>query len=201
MNAPETQPELPADDTEKIEKMVTMTVAAAKGLVPLGQVMLPLAQIANSDLAPPEARRLAAALNRIVKGERDPLALAEGLTPAFAETLWEALAQIEAPLPEVDEADRQPLTFEALIEKVAEACTGEVMLWQRLWNFTEELATDERLSPAMRSLGTVLRKILAGERQSYLLDELVEEHRWAVAQLLAWLNEQSATPGGISFHR
>lgn len=201
MNAPETQPELPADDTEKIEKMVTMTVAAAKGLVPLGQVMLPLAQIANSDLAPPEARRLAAALNRIVKGERDPLALAEGLTPAFAETLWEALAQIEAPLPEVDEADRQPLTFEALIEKVAEACTGEVMLWQRLWNFTEELATDERLSPAMRSLGTVLRKILAGERQSYLLDELVEEHRWAVAQLLAWLNEQAATPGGISFHR
>lgn len=195
MNAPETQPELPADDTEKIEKMVTMTVAAAKGLVPLGQVMLPLAQIANSDLAPPEARRLAAALNRIVKGERDPLALAEGLTPAFAETLWEALAQIEAPLPEVDEADRQPLTFEALIEKVAEACTGEVMLWQRLWNFTEELATDERLSPAMRSLGTVLRKILAGERQSYLLDELVEEHRWAVAQLLAWLNEQTATPG------
>jgi len=194
MNKPETQPELPADDTEKIEKMVTMTVAAAKGIMPLGQVMLPLAQIANSDLAPPEARRLAAALNRIVKGERDPLALAEGLTPAFAELIWDTLARIEAPLPEVDEADREPLTFEALIEKVAEACSGEVMLWQRLWDFTEELATDNRLSPAMRALGGVLRKILAGERQSYLLDELAEEHLWAVAQLLAWLNEQAVAP-------
>ena len=179
---------------EKIEKMITMTVAAAKGIAPIGQVAMPLAQIVQSELAPPEARDLAKALSCILQGERDPITLAEDLSPEFAELIWETLAQIEAPLPEPDDVEREEISFEELIEKVAAACTGEVMLWQRLWEFTEELATDERLSPDMQALGRVLRKILAGERQPHVLDELSSEHRWAIEQLLDWLNAQAIGP-------
>ena len=186
----------PIDDnpTEKIEKMVTMTVAAAKGVAPLGQVVLPLTQIAHGDLAPPEARQLAQVLLRILKGEHDPLVLAEELTPELAEIVWEALEQIEAPLPEPDEESREALTFEQLVEKVAEACSGEVRLWQQLWDFTAELAADATLPPEIQALGSVLRRILAGERQKYLLAELAPEHRWAVEQLLDWLIERAVKP-------
>jgi hypothetical protein len=179
---------------EKIEKMVTLTISAAKGLAPIGQVMLPIAQIARSPLAPPEARDLAEALSRILRGERDPIALVEKLTPEFTEIVWEALEQIEAPLPAWDEAGREALTFEQLIEKVAEACTGEVMLWQRLWTFTGELAADTTLPPEVQALGQALRRILAGERQKYVLDELSPQHRWAIEQLLDWLVAQSTVP-------
>jgi hypothetical protein len=185
------------DDTyiEKIEKMVTMTVAAAKGIVPVGQVALPLAQIANGDLAPPEARAFARALSRILQGERDPANLVTELTLELAEVLRDTLAQIDAPLPEADEAEPVGLTFEELVEKVAEACSGEVMLWQQLWSLTQQLADDSSLPPEIRSLGAVLRRILAGERQTFILDELAPEHRWAVEQLLDWLNRRAVTPG------
>ncbi len=186
----------PHDDNydEKIEKMVTLTVAAAKGITLVGQVAMPLAQIAGSDLAPPEARQLARTLTRILRGERDPIALVEDLPPELAEVVWDALEQIQTPLTKAEELERRAVSFEELIEKVAAACTGEVLLWQKLWSFTEELATDERLTPEMRSLGRALRKILAGERQKHVLAELADEHRWAVEQLLDWLNEQSAQP-------
>ncbi|MBE7472102.1 MAG: hypothetical protein DPW09_21000 [Anaerolineae bacterium] len=186
-----------ADDdnyTEKIEKLVTMTVAAAKGIVPVGQVALPLAQIANGDLAPPEIRDFIRALSRILQGERDPLKLAEALTPELAEIMWDTLDQIDAPLPETGEAEPVGLTFEELIEKVAEACSGEVMLWQQLWSLTEQLSADENLPPDIRALGSVLRKILAGERQKFILDELAPHHRGPVEQLLDWLIAQAVTP-------
>ena len=179
---------------EKIEKMVTMTVSAAKGIAPLVQVALPLAQIARSELAPPEARELAKTLTRILGGERDPITLAQDLSPELAEVVWDALEQIEAPLPDFNELEREEISFEQLIEKVAEACSGEVLLWQQLWDFTEALSTDERTPPEVQALGRVLRKILAGERQQYVLDELADEHRWAVAQLLDWLNKQAVAP-------
>lgn len=184
------------DYDEKIEKMLSLTVSAAKGLVPTGQIDLTLIQIANGNLAPPEARDLARTCTRILNGERDPIALVEDLIPEFAELVWEALEAIEAPLPEEDEAEgeREEISFEQLVEKVAEACTGEVMLWQQLWDFTEELTTDERIPADIQALGGVLRKILAGERQKHVLDELSPEHRWAVEQLLDWLLEQAATP-------
>jgi hypothetical protein len=174
-------------DSEKVEKMAALTVAAARGLTPVGQVILPLAQIAHSELAPPDARALARALTRVIHGERDPVALAADLSPTHAEILWETLAQIEAPLPAEAELSRQAFSFEELIEKVAEACSGEVMLWQRLWAFTEELSADERVPADVRALGTVLRKILAGERQKHVLVELSPAHRDAVEQLLDWL--------------
>lgn len=188
------EPGGPENYDEKIEKMVTMTVSAAKGIAPLVQVALPLAQIAQSDLAPPEARELAKALSRILGGERDPITLAQDLPPALAEVVRDALEQIEAPLPDFNELEREEITFEQLIEKVAEACSGEVLLWQQLWDFTEALSTDERTPPEVQALGRVLRKILAGERQQHVLDELADEHRWAVAQLLDWLNEQAVAP-------
>lgn len=189
-------PENSATDNyaEKIEKMVTMTVAAAKGIVPLGQVVLPITQIANSNLAPLEARDFARALARILQGERDPIKLAEALTPELAEIIWDALDQIDAPLPEADEAELVGLTFEELIEKVAEACSGEVMLWQQLWRFTGQLANEANLPPEIQTLGAVLQRILAGERQKFVLDNLAPEHRWAVEQLLDWLNQQAFVP-------
>lgn len=183
-----------SETQEKIEKMVTMTVAAAKGIVPMGQVALPLAQIARSPLAPPEARDLAKSLARILQGERDPIVLVETLSPHYAEVIWEAIEQIETPLPVEETLERTPLTFEQLIEKVAQACTGELLLWQRLWDLTGELAGDPHFTPEMQALGTALRKILAGERQSHLLAELAPEHRWAVDQLLVWLREQAVDP-------
>lgn len=186
----------PDDDyDEKIEKMVTLTVAGAKGIVPLTQVTLPLAQIVRSQTAPPEARELAQRLSRILRGERDPITLAEGFSPQFAAIVQETLAQIEAPLPELEQSERQEISFEQLVEKVAEACSGDMLLWQQLWQFTEELATDHRVPPKIQHLGHVLRQILAGERQKHILDRLSEEHRWAVEQLLDWLNAQAVEPG------
>ena len=182
---------------EKIEKMKTLTVSAAKGLAPMAQVLLPLAQIANSPLAPPEAQALAKALSRILRGERDPITLVEHLTPEFAEVVWETLEQIEAPLPAWEGTEREALTFEQLIEKTAEACAGEVLLWQQLWQFTGELAEDTRLPSDIRVLGRVLRQVLAGERQKYLLEELSAQHRGAVEQLLDWLVSQSVAPGQL----
>jgi hypothetical protein len=185
-----------ADDNqaEKIEKMVTMTVAAAKGIVPLGQVMLPIAQIANGNLAPADVCDFARALGRILQGERDPLKLVEALTPEFTDIIWDTLDQIDTPLPELDKADPVGLSFEELIEKVAEACSGEVMLWQQLWLLTEQLATDENLPPEIQTLGSVLRRIMAGERQKFVLAGLASEHYWAVEQLLDWLNQRSSAP-------
>jgi hypothetical protein len=179
---------------EKIEKMLSLTVSAARGTIPVTQISIPLAQIAAGDLAPPEARELARTLSRILNGERDPIKLVETLPEEMAELVWEALDAIDAPQEEIDTEDREEISFEELVEKVAEACTGEVALWQRLWDFTEELTTDERVPHDIQTLGHALRKILAGERQIYLLDDLAPQHRWAVAQLLEWLNAQAVTP-------
>ena len=193
---PEHQPD--EDHAEKIEKLVTMTVAAAKGIVPIGQVILPITQIANGNLAPPEVCDFARVLTRILRGERDPVRLVETLTPEFTDIVWDTLDQIEAPLPEAEEADLIGLTFDELIEKVAEACSGEVMLWQQLWTLTGQLAADENLPPEIQTLGSVLRRILAGERQKFILAELASEHRWAVGHLLDWLiqrAEGSSLPG------
>jgi hypothetical protein len=183
-----------ADDPAKIEKMVAMTIAAAKGIVPVGQVILPLTQIAQGQAAPPEIRNLAQALVRLIQGERDALKLAEALTPALTELIWEALDQIEAPWPEAVPAEFVALTFEQLLEKVAEACSGELLLWQQLWTLTQQLAADTTLPPEIQHLGAVLRRILAGERQKFILDDLAPEHRWAVEQLLDWPSVRTITP-------
>ena len=68
------------------------------------------------------------------------------------------------------------------------------MLWQQLWHFTQELATDDSLPSEIQTLGSVLRKILAGERQKYILNELSPEHRWAIEQLLDWLMDRAVEP-------
>jgi hypothetical protein len=183
------------DLQEKIEKMVALAVAAARGVVPSGQVMLPLAQIAAGNLAPPEARELAKVLLRLLNGERDPVALVADLTPEYAEVIWEALEAIAEPAAAPDPAGRIGLTFEELLEKVAEACTGDILLWQQVWTFTAELAADERLPAGVRALGAVLRRILAGERQKYVLAELPAEYRPGVARLLDWLLELAVNPG------
>lgn len=182
------------DYDEKIEKMVSLTVSAATGKIPVSQISIPLAQIAAGDLAPPEARALARSLSRVLNGERDPIALVEELPPELAEIVWGALDEIENPVDDEEEDEREEITFEELVEKVAAACTGEVALWQQLWDFTEELTTDNRVPPDVQALGQVLRKILAGERQKHVLDELSDEHRWAVEQLLDWLVGQSVAP-------
>jgi len=185
------------DYSEKTEKMLMLTVSAAKGIAPMATVVRPLSQIANGDLAPPEARELAGVCVRILNGERDPVALVENLSPEMTEMVWDALDQIEQPLPETDTAEREEVSFEELVEQTAEACSGNVILWQRLWDFTEELTTDERVPSNIKTLGTVLRKILAGERQTYILNDLSIEHRWAVEQLLAWLNAQAIEPDSV----
>jgi len=189
------QEHLDVDDyAEKTEKMLLLTISAAKGIAPMATVVRPLSQIANGKLAPPDARELSPLFVRILNGERDPIALVENLSPEMTESVWEALDQIEQPLPESDTEAREEISFEELVEQTAEACSGNVMLWQRLWDVTAELSTDERLPTDVRTLGTVLRKILAGERQTYILRDLSIEHRWAVEQLLAWLNAQAIEP-------
>jgi hypothetical protein len=178
---------------EKIEKMVSLTVSAASGTVPDAQIRMTLAQIAAGTLAPPQARDLAKSLLRLLSGERDPIDLVEDLTPELAEVVWEALAELEA-APAAGAEEPEEITFEQLVEKVAAACMGDVMLWQRLWDFTEELAADEQNPSTVRALGVVLRKILAGERQRHVLDELDPDYRGAVAQLLDLLNERTIEP-------
>lgn len=179
---------------EKIEKMIALTISAARGTAPSAQIAMTLMQIANGNLAPPEARDLARTLSRILNGERDPIALVGDLTPELTELVWEALDEIEAP-PDEHEGERQEITYEELIEKVAAACTGDVTLWQSLWDLTEALMEDKRLAPDIQVLGAVLRRILAGERQKHVLETLSPDHRWAVEELLDWLMEQAVEPG------
>jgi hypothetical protein len=50
------------------------------------------------------------------------------------------------------------------------------------------------LPPEIQTLGSVLRRILAGERQKYILAELSPDHRWAIEQLLDWLIERAVEP-------
>ncbi len=180
---------------EKIEKMLALTVSAVRGTTPSTQIAMTLVQIAKGDLAPPEARELARTCSRILSGQRDPIALVENLPPDLTELVWEALDAIEAPPDEAEgDGERQEISFEQLVEKVGEACTGNVTLWQQLWDFTEELTTDKRLAPDIQVLGTVLRKILAGERQKHVLVDLSPDHHWAVEELLDWLMAQAVNP-------
>ena len=183
------QPEDNSTDEERIEKLMALTVGAAKGIIPAGQVSLLLLQITNGTAAPPEIRAFTQVLLQLLKGERDPRRGAH-LPPALAEAVKETINQIEAPLPEAgaDPGEAEGLTLLELLERVGEACSGNVMLWQQLWDFTETLAAAPTTPPDIKNLALALRKILAGERQQHVVEglppELAEPVRLLLAQLL-----------------
>jgi hypothetical protein len=179
---------------EKVEKLVGLTVAAVKEIVPPGQVRMLLLQIANSTAAPPEIRNFTHVLLKLLSGDRDQASLIADLPDNLALAVEEAITRIEAPLPTDQAEEAEGLTFEALLERVAEACQGNMIIWQQLWNFTEDLEKAETTPPAIRNLAVVLRKILAGERQPHVTDTLPAELAAPVNDLLTWLRQQSASP-------
>lgn len=190
-DSPEHHPqEDDASYEERVEKLVTMTVGAAKGIIPPGQISLLLLQIANGTAAPPEIRAFTLVLLQLIKGERDP-DIGSHLPPGLAEATKEAIDRIEAPLPVEDEGEAEGLTLSELLERVGEACTGNVILWQQLWDFTETLETAPTTPPDIKTLAVVLRKILAGERQKHIVEVLPPQLAEPVSLLLDQLVQQS----------
>lgn len=193
MEHPSPEHHLQEDDAsyeERVEKLVTMTVGAAKGIIPPGQISLLLLHIANGTAAPPEIRAFTRVLLRLIKGERDP-DIGSHLPAALAEAIKETIDRIEAPLPVEDEGEVEGLTLLELLERVGEACTGNVILWQQLWGFTETLETAPATPPDIQTLAVVLRKILAGERQKHIVEVLPPELAEPVSLLLDQLVQQS----------
>ena len=182
------------DYEERVEKLVALTVGVAKGVIPAGQVSLLMYQIAHGSVAPPEIREFVRCLIQITKGERDPKMGAD-LPPHLAAAVRQTLEQIAAPWPETDgdEVETEGLTLLELLERVGEACTGNLQLWQQLWAFTEQLETDPTTPPEIKTLAVVLRKILAGERQSHLLEDLPPDVAASVKLLLDRLRQLSAS--------
>ena len=182
---------------ERVEKLAMMTVGVTKGIVPSGQITLLMHQIANGTVAPPEIRAFTQVLLQIIQGERNP-DVGNHLPEPLAQVVQETIAQIEAPLPEPepDQVQAEGLTLLELLERVGEACTGNAGLWQQLWNFTEQLESAPTTPPEIRELAVVLRKILAGERQQHVLDDLPADLAEPVAHLLEQLLAQSAVPPG-----
>ena len=182
-----------SSDEERIEKLVAMTVAAAKEIIPPGQVMLPLLQIANSNLAPPEIKAFAGVLIQLLKGNHSPDQVA-GLPPHLRQAVADTVARINAPLPPDDHSgpQREGLSLPELLERVAQACAGNLLLWQQLWTFTEELEATPSTPPDIKTLAGVLRKILAGERQQHITAGLPPELAGPVNHLLNRLLDHSA---------
>jgi hypothetical protein len=69
-----------------------------------------------------------------------------------------------------------------------------VALWQQLWRFTEQLESEPTTPPNIKALALVLRKILAGERQSYITEDLPPELAGPVNVLLEALLKQAVSP-------
>ena len=180
---------------ERVEKLVAMTVGVAKGIIPTGQITLLMLQIANGTVAPPEIRAFTRILLKIIKGERNPK-IGAHLPADLAKAVEKAIDQIEAPLPEPSaaEAEVEELTLLKLLERIGEACTGNVMLWQQLWNFTETLKNAPTTPPDIKALGSVLQKILAGERQKQVTEALPTELAAPINELLDQLLRQSSIP-------
>jgi hypothetical protein len=177
---------------ERVEKLVSLTVAAAKEIIPLNQIRLLLLQITNGDAAPSEIRAFTRVLLKVLRGERDA-EIGSHLPPDLAHSVKETIEQIEAPLPEI-EAEVEGLTLEQLLERIAEACQGNIILWQQLWDFTEILEKAETTPPDIQLLAVVLRKILAGERQNHVTESLPTELAEPVRDLLNWLRRQASPP-------
>lgn len=177
---------------ERVEKLVALTVGVAKGIIPAGQVSLLMLQIAQGSVAPAEIREFTLILLQIIKGEREPK-MGSHLPLNLAQAVEDVIEQIEAPLPEApsEESEGEELTLLELLERVGEACTGNVVLWQQLWNFTETLENDPTTPSDIKVLAIVLRKILAGERQKHVLEPLPAELAEPVNELLDQLLQQS----------
>jgi hypothetical protein len=182
---------------ERVEKLVMLTVGVAKDILPAGQIGLLFYQIAHGTIAPPEIRSFVKVLIQITQGERDPDAGAH-LPSDLAQAVKETIERIEAP-PAVGEAsvaepETEGLTLIELLERVGEACGGNVALWQQLWRFTEQLESEPTTPPNIKALALVLRKILAGERQSCITEDLPPELAGPVNVLLEALLKQAVSP-------
>ncbi|MEM7032126.1 MAG: hypothetical protein AAF629_21420 [Chloroflexota bacterium] len=180
---------------ERIEKLSMLTVGVAKDIAPAGQITMLMHQIVHGTVAPPEIRDFTKVLLQVIEGERDP-EIGCHLPDELAQTVRDTIRQIEEPLPgETDEEmPREGLSLPELLTRVGEACTGNVMLWQQLWNFTEELEHSPTTPPEIQQLAIVLRKILAGERQAHITEELSPDIAVSVNQLLDHLRDISVTP-------
>ncbi len=159
---PDTYEEHEDSYAERVEKLMTMTVAVAKGFVPSGQVVLPLTQIAHGSLAPPEIKEYTKILLQIIKGERNPQIGAD-LPPDLAQAVTETIRQIEAPIPEADNnvPKQEALTLTELLERIGEACLGDVSLWQDMWNFMDELENSPETPPDIKALALALTLAVA----------------------------------------
>jgi tetratricopeptide (TPR) repeat protein len=167
--------------------VVQAVVAACQGdAIAAAQLEPLLAHFSQQD----DWRGLAAALRRILSGERDPAALLPGLDPTdtlIAVDVLRALGvDISPPLEgeglgEGSEPEGEA-TLDDLLGLVALACTPDAPpgLAEQLHAATRTMAADPNAPPEVRALGRALNAILSGDRApdlSALPPELAEALR------------------------
>jgi hypothetical protein len=146
-------------------------------------------------------QNLAAALRRILAGERQPAALLPGLDPTDTLIVVEVLRGLEVemggPAPEAE--GQQGITLDQLLNMVAQACRPEAEpgLAAQLHGLTRQMAGDANAPTKLQALGRVLNQILSGERQPDL-SALPPELAQGVESLLARLREDLVEHLGVS---
>ena len=148
----------------------------------------------------PDWAQLIPALRRILAGERDEAALTGGLDRIDAAIVRKVLEELVGlaggGTTEADDADegtegtdggpggQQGVTLEQLLGLVARALSGDHALGAQLFPAVQHMAADPAAPPALRALGRVLQRLLAGDR-SPDLSALPPELAAAVRAMLA----------------
>ena len=139
-------------------------------------------------------RDLVAVLRRVLAGERDPDALLPGLdatdTLIAADVLRALGVEVDPPPPagEGPGEGAESLTLDDLLDLVARACCRDAPpgLGEQLHAATRTMVTDTDAPPELRALGSVLNRVLSGERDpdlSALPSELADRVRAMLATL------------------
>ncbi len=133
---------------------------------PSGELKAFLDKIEQTD----DWQGVATAIQRILDGERDILALRLGLNTTEYVIVHMILAQLAEAEPQPSEVSRQPehegVSLDDLLAMVAQACApgGPPGLGEQLYAFTRTLSSDPNAPPEVRALGGVLNRVLSGER-------------------------------------
>jgi tetratricopeptide (TPR) repeat protein len=158
-------PEL-AQLLEQWRPVIGAVVAACGGdATAAGQVAPLLDQLAAQE----DWRALAAALRRVLAGEREPAALLPGLDQTDSLILGAVLAGLGV---EGGAPQQERLTVEELIARVGQACRPDAPpgLGAQLHGLTRQVAADPQAPPELRALMRALHHILSGDRAPDLSD-------------------------------
>ncbi len=116
-------------------------------------------------------RKLVAVLRRILAGERDPLVLLPGLDDTDLIITSDVLRGLGVDVPaagqELEDDGGDMVSLQDFLQMVVRACQPDAppALREQLHKATLGMATQPNAPPGMRELGSVLNRVLSGERE------------------------------------